>query len=373
MSALIPGSVIGILGGGQLGRMLALAAAELGLKTHIYAPPGDNPAFDVAHAVTEAAYDDENALTTFAGSVDVVTLEFENVPVATANHIAALAPIAPGPKALEIAQHRIAEKTFFNDLGIKTAEWIDASDRAAAGTAHSWFAQGASAIVKTCRLGYDGKGQSRANSPDELAQALETMAGQDLIIERMVPFECEISIIAARGHGQDFAAFEPPLNHHRDGILRSSTVPCGLAPALLDQARELARKTLEALDYTGVLAIEFFVVRDFADNDPQENAAADHLLVNEFAPRVHNSGHWTQNACTTSQFHQHIRAVAGWPLGDTARHADCTMINLLGDEVTPWANGQTEPGTAAHIYGKTSVKPGRKMGHLNRLQPLSRG
>ncbi|MDH3741205.1 MAG: 5-(carboxyamino)imidazole ribonucleotide synthase [Hyphomicrobiales bacterium] len=359
-----PGATIGILGGGQLGRMLALAAARLGLKCHIYSPEGDNPAFDVADMATPAGYDDTAALAEFARSVDVATYEFENVPLPAASLVEGHVPLYPPPAALEVSQHRVNEKTFFNDAGIATAGWLHAqtADELVEMTAGRLGSHGARGIMKTCRLGYDGKGQARVSSNDDVRRAWDELGGQDLIFEWLVPFAREVSVIAARAATGAVEVFDIAENTHENGILRTSRVPAGISPSARRRAQEIATLALERLDYIGVIAIELFVV---------ETDAGEELLVNEFAPRVHNSGHWTEAACAVSQFEQHIRAIAGWPLGDPRRHSDAEMHNLLGEEVNDWPDLAGQTDTVVHIYGKAACRPGRKMGHVTHLSPLS--
>ena len=354
MTELPTGSTIGILGGGQLGRMLAVAASRLGLKAHIYEPGANPPAADVAHRVTTAPYDDAAALTAFAQSVDVVTYEFENIPTSALDLIEAIHPIRPNRRALAISQDRVEEKGFLNSIGLATAPWAAVSD--AAGLEAALGAIGAPAILKTTRLGYDGKGQARIMAPDDAPAALAAMNGAPAVLEGFVPFTMEISVIAARGLDGQVAAFDPGENVHRDGILHTTTIPARLPPARRSDAVLIAARILNALDYVGVMGVELFVT-------PQG------LLVNEIAPRVHNSGHWTQNGCAVDQFEQHIRAVAGWPLGDGSRHSDVVMENLIGDDVDRIPALAREAGTAIHLYGKAEARPGRKMGHVNRVRP----
>ena len=349
-----PGSTIGILGGGQLGRMLAVAASRLGLRSHIYDPTPAPPAGDVAHRVTTAAWDDTAALTGFAASVDVVTYEFENIPTAALDVIEALRPIRPNRRALATSQDRIAEKAFLNGIGLTTAPYAPVSSMADLETAIARI--GTPAILKTTRLGYDGKGQARLASPADAAIALATMAGAEAVLEGFVAFDREVSVIAARGLGGEIAAFDPGENVHRDGILRSTTVPARLSGAQVGDAVLIAAKILNALDYVGVLGVELFVT-------------AQGLIVNEIAPRVHNSGHWTQNGCAVDQFEQHIRAVAGWPLGDGRRAADVVMENLIGDDIAQLPALARTAGVAIHLYGKPEARAGRKMGHVNRVTP----
>jgi 5-(carboxyamino)imidazole ribonucleotide synthase len=349
---LATGATIGILGGGQLGRMLSVAAARLGFKSHIYEPAANPPAGQTAHRVTTAAYEDRGALVAFARSVDVVTYEFENIPTSALDTIEAIVPIRPGREALRISQDRLTEKTFLQDLGLRVAPFAEVSDRHALEAALA--AVGTPAILKTRRFGYDGKGQARISAPEDAAAALDEMRGQPAVLEGFVTFSHEVSVIAARSISGDVACFDPGENVHRDGILRTTTVPARLSIAQRTDAVLVAGRILNALDYVGVLGVELFVTREG-------------LLVNEIAPRVHNSGHWTQNGCTVDQFEQHIRAVTGWPLGDGARHADVTMENLIGDDMDRVPQIAREANAALHLYGKAEVKPGRKMGHVNRV------
>jgi 5-(carboxyamino)imidazole ribonucleotide synthase len=353
-SALPPGSTIGILGGGQLGRMLALAAARLGLNCHIYAPEADSPAFAVAAAHTVAAYDDLAALSEFAAAVDVVTYEFENVPAETAQALAAHKPLSPSAQALATAQDRVAEKTFISGLGIAVAPFAAVADEASLAAAAARI--GIPAILKTRRFGYDGKGQVKLTGDLSPQAAWAEIGRAPAILEGYVAFDKEISVIAARGRDGSVAVYDVPENLHRDHILHTSTVPAGISPAVRRRAQEIGDTIVSALDYVGVMGIELFL-------------AGEDLVVNEIAPRVHNSGHWTMDACHISQFEQHIRAVAGWPLGSPVRHSDVVMTNLLGEEVHGWGEIAREPDVAIHIYGKAEARRGRKMGHVNRLTP----
>jgi 5-(carboxyamino)imidazole ribonucleotide synthase len=350
--ALPPGATIGILGGGQLGRMLAVAASRLGLRCHIFEPAADCPASHVSARTFAAGYDDVAALTEFAHSVDVVTYEFENIPPAALDVIERLRPIRPGRQALVTSRDRLVEKTFLQGLGLATAPFATIDDAASLDAALS--AIGAPAILKTRTLGYDGKGQARINTPAAAAAALAALNGAPAILEGFVDFSHEVSIIAARGLDGRVAAYDPGENVHRDGILRTTTVPARLSLAQQTDAVLLAGRILNALDYVGVMGVELFVT-------PRG------LIVNEIAPRVHNSGHWTQNGCLIDQFEQHIRAVAGWPLGDGTRHSDMVMENLIGDDVLAVPQ-IAATGTALHLYGKGAPRPGRKMGHINRVQ-----
>jgi 5-(carboxyamino)imidazole ribonucleotide synthase len=351
--ALKPGSTIGILGGGQLGRMLSVAASRLGFVTHIFEPGANPPAGQVADRVTTAAYDDTDALEAFARDVDVITYEFENIPTAALDILEAHRPIRPGREALRVSQDRLTEKSFLRDLGLQTAPFADITDQASLDLALAEI--GAPSILKTRRFGYDGKGQARIKSPEDAPGALADMAGAAAILEGFVDFSREVSVIAARGTNGEVSCFDPGENVHRDGILHTTTVPAQLSGSQRMDAVLLAGKILNALDYVGVLGVELFVT----DNG---------LIVNEIAPRVHNSGHWTQNGCAIDQFEQHIRAVAGWPLGDGQRHSDVVMENLIGDDMDRLPDLAKEHDCAIHLYGKAEVKAGRKMGHVNRIQ-----
>ncbi|MBF9059199.1 5-(carboxyamino)imidazole ribonucleotide synthase [Rhodobacterales bacterium HKCCSP123] len=345
------GATIGILGGGQLGRMLAMAAARLGYRCHIY-EPGAAPAADVAHAWTQAPYEDLGALRDFARSCDLITYEFENIPAASLDVLAETTPLFPDRRALEISQDRLTEKTFLAGLGLATAPFapVDTPADLAAALA----ATATPAILKTRRFGYDGKGQARVMAPDEAEAALATLQGAPAIAEGFVRFSREISVIAARGRDGTVAAYDPGENVHVDGILSTTTVPAALPLLQRTDAVLVASRILTALDYVGVMGVELFVT-------PQG------LVVNEIAPRVHNSGHWTQAGCAVDQFEQHIRAIAGWPLGNGERHANVVMENLVGEEVTRAPALAAEPGVQIHLYGKTETRPGRKMGHVNRV------
>ncbi|ESY70197.1 MULTISPECIES: 5-(carboxyamino)imidazole ribonucleotide synthase [Mesorhizobium] len=353
------GSTIGIIGGGQLGRMLAMAAARLGYHTVVLEPQADCPAAQVANRQITAAYDDPAALAELAAASTVVTYEFENVPVAAAGALAAKVPVYPPPRALEVAQDRVGEKTFLNDIGIATADFrpVDTDD----GLTAALKEFGGSGILKTRRLGYDGKGQRvfRNMETGGFVGTCEAMGNVPLILESFVPFEREISVIAARGSDGTVAAYDPAENVHRNGILHTSTLPAAIRPETAQAARAAAAKILSALDYVGVIGVEFFVLADGS------------LLANEIAPRVHNSGHWTEAACTVSQFEQHIRAVAGLPLGDPRRHSDCVMENLIGDDVLRVPELLAEPDLMLHLYGKAEARLGRKMGHFTRIGRLA--
>ncbi len=349
---LAPGATIGILGGGQLGRMLSVAAARLGFVSHIYEPGANPPAGHVANHVTSAAYDDAEALLAFAQSVDVITYEFENIPTEALDLLEAHCPIRPGREALRVSQDRLTEKTFLQGLGLKTAPFADVTDLQSLNTAID--AIGTPAILKTRRFGYDGKGQARLKTPADAEDALADMAGAPSILEGFVDFSHEVSVIAARGLDGQVACFDPGENVHRHGILHTTTIPARLTAAQRTDAVLLAANILNALDYVGVMGVELFVT-------PQG------LIVNEVAPRVHNSGHWTQNGCAVDQFEQHIRSIAGWPLGDGQRHSDVVMENLIGADMERVPELARERDVALHLYGKAEVKPGRKMGHFNRI------
>ncbi|MFC4623702.1 5-(carboxyamino)imidazole ribonucleotide synthase [Daeguia caeni] len=352
-----PGSTIGIIGGGQLGRMLAMAAARLGFRTVILEPQADCPAAQTANRQIVAAYDDPAGLAELARVSDVITYEFENVPVSAADRLAETRPVLPPPAALEISQDRFNEKKFLNDSGIATAPWRVVDDLETLIAALG--ALGGRGVLKTRRLGYDGKGQVRLNSLDEdqARAALETIGHAPAILEGFIAFEREVSVIAARDSNGNVAFFDIAENVHKDGILSTSTIPANISDATALAARTAAEKLLHALDYVGVLGLEFFVLPDGT------------LLANEFAPRVHNSGHWTEAACAISQFEQHIRAVAGLPLGDTERHSDCVMENLIGNDVDSVPAILTERNAVLHLYGKAEARPGRKMGHVTRITP----
>lgn len=353
MSEPLPtGATIGILGGGQLGRMLSVAAARLGFRTHIFEPAPNPPAGHVANRVTTAPYDDLSALSAFARSVDVITYEFENIPTATLDTLEALRPIHPNRRALATSQDRLTEKEFLQSLGLNTAPFaaVDTADDLQTALA----TVGAPAILKTRRFGYDGKGQARIMTPADAGQAIRDMAGAPALLEGFVEFTHEVSVIAARGQQGDIACFDPGENLHKNGILDTTTVPARLTTAQATDAVLLAARILNELDYVGVMGVELFVT-------PQG------LIVNEFAPRVHNSGHWTQQGCVVDQFEQHIRAIAGWPLGDGKRHCDVTMENLIGYDMERLPEIAKEGNAAIHLYGKSETKPGRKMGHVNRI------
>jgi 5-(carboxyamino)imidazole ribonucleotide synthase len=346
------GATIGILGGGQLGRMLAVAASRLGLGCHVFDPDPGAPAGHVAARLTTAGYDDIAALAAFAASVDVITYEFENIPTTALDALEAIRPIHPNRQALATSQERVAEKDFLNGLGLQTAPYaaVSSLDDLTAALVRI----GVPAILKTTRLGYDGKGQARIMAATDAPVAWQAMQGADCVLEGFVNFSHEVSVIAARGQDGSVACYDPGENVHVGGILRTTTVPARLSPGQRTDAVLIVARILNALEYVGVMGVELFVT-------PAG------LIVNEIAPRVHNSGHWTQNGCAVDQFEQHIRAVAGWPLGDGGRHSDVVMENLIGDDVNRVPALSREKSTAIHLYGKAEARPGRKMGHVNRV------
>ncbi|MBF0374626.1 MAG: 5-(carboxyamino)imidazole ribonucleotide synthase [Alphaproteobacteria bacterium] len=350
-----PGGTIGIIGGGQLGRMTALAAARLGYRCHVFTPEADSPAARVSAAATVAAYDDPDALARFARAVDVVTFEFENIPHESVRLLVGMVPVRPCWRVLAIAQDRLLEKEFFNALGIATAPWrrVDGPDSLARAVEDL----GTPAILKTTRLGYDGKGQIKVEAGADVGGLWRKFGAPEAVLEGFVDFEREISVIVARGTDGAWAAWDPVENHHERHILATTTAPAPIPAALAAQAIEIAHAAAEALDVVGLLAVEMFVTRD------------GRLLVNEMAPRPHNSGHWTIDACLTDQFEQLVRAVCELPLGSPARHSDAVMENLIGDEVERWPEILNEPEARLHLYGKDEARPGRKMGHVTRLRP----
>jgi 5-(carboxyamino)imidazole ribonucleotide synthase len=353
-----PGDTIGILGGGQLGRMLAMAAARLGLRCQVFSPDPDSPAFDVVLNATCAEYADVEALELFAADVDVITYEFENVPAAAAMILGARRPVLPEQKILETTQDRLAEKDFVTRLGIGTADYADVSS--AAGLRAAIARIGLPAVLKTRRFGYDGKGQAIIRAGDDPDRIWDDLGTRSAILEAFVPFQCEISVIAARSADGHVECFDVTENEHRDHILKISRAPANISNELADEARAIAEKIASALNYVGVLAVEMFVVQ--ADGGAK-------VLVNEIAPRVHNSGHWTLDGASISQFEQHIRAIAGWPLGKPVRHGPVTMTNLIGDDINDYERWLTIPGATVHLYGKGAPRPGRKMGHVTQVSP----
>jgi 5-(carboxyamino)imidazole ribonucleotide synthase len=350
-----PGSRVGIIGSGQLGRMAALAAARLGYRVHVYSPEPDSPTEQVAAAATVAPYTDLAALEAFARAVDVVTFEFENIPADSVRLLTGLVPVRPGWRVLDVAQDRISEKRFFNEIGIETAPWaeINSADDLTQAVARI----GRPAVLKTTRLGYDGKGQTKIGADTDLSQAWAAMAGATSVLEGFIDFAGEVSVIVARGLDGKVQAFEPAWNVHTNHILDTTTVPAPIDDSLSQAAIAVARKAAEALDLVGLLAVEMFVTKD------------GRILANEMAPRPHNSGHWTIDACVTDQFEQFIRAVCGLPLGDPMRHSDAVMKNLIGDDVNDWLAILSDPDAKLHLYGKAEARSGRKMGHVTRIAP----
>ncbi len=349
-----PGSTIGILGGGQLGRMLAIAAANMGYRVHSYAPDAEIPAGDVSAAVTRAGYDDLAALDAFAASVDVVTYEFENIDVAAVEHVAKTVAVRPGAAALRVSQDRVTEKEFVAELGGRPAPFRAVDSLADLAVALSEL--GAPALLKTRRFGYDGKGQARIETAEDAAAAWAAIGERPAVLEGLVRFDAEFSVLLARGSDGASVVYDCPKNEHASGVLALSTVPAGgPIAAQVDEAVALARKVADKLDYVGLLTLEFF-------------ATSDGPVFNEMAPRVHNSGHWTIEGARVSQFENHIRAVCGLPLGDTSLTAPSVrMENLLGDAVHDWRSILADSHAHLHLYGKGEVKPGRKMGHVTRL------
>lgn len=357
-----PGDTIGILGGGQLGRMLAMAASRLGLRCQVFSPDPDSPAFDVVQYATCAEYADVEALELFANDCDVITYEFENIPASTAMILAAKKPVLPELTILQTTQDRLAEKDFVTKLGIGTAAYADVASADELREAIKTI--GLPAVIKTRRFGYDGKGQAIIRDGDDPAQVWDDLGTRSAILEAFVPFEREISVVAARSADGRVECFDVTENQHRDHILKFSHAPADISDDLAAQARSIAEKIANALGYVGVLAVELFVV-------PGKDSAGPILLVNETAPRVHNSGHWTLDGASVSQFEQHIRAIAGWPLGKPVRHGPVTMTNLIGDDILGYEKWLTVPGATVHLYGKGAPKPGRKMGHVVEVAPAA--
>jgi 5-(carboxyamino)imidazole ribonucleotide synthase len=350
-----PGSTIGIFGGGQLGRMTALAAARLGYRCHVFTPERDSPCAQVAAGETVADYEDYAALDRFAAQVQVVTSEFENVSADALRHLAKRIPVRPGPEVFAIAQDRLKEKSFCQSIGAATTPF-----RAAHGpedVRQALAALGAPVVLKTARMGYDGKGQAKIGAGDDPAAAWRSMGAIIGIVEAWVPFEHEISVIVARGVDGAILAYPPVENTHKHHILDETIAPAKIESAIAADAERLARHIAEKLDVIGLLTVEMFVTRDGS------------VLVNELAPRPHNSGHWTIDACVTSQFEQCVRAVCGLPLGSVERHGDAVMKNLIGDDAAGWLELLRDPEAKLHLYGKAEARPGRKMGHVTWLKP----
>ena len=341
-----PGSTIGILGGGQLGKMMVLAASKLGYKTVVYSNAEDSPAFDVANEKILDSYENVTSLERFASLCDVITVEFENIPYQTALALEKRVTFRPNPRSLFISQNRIREKSFVQTLGIDTTPFIEVTD-----LTDAIEAIGTPCILKTAEFGYDGKGQIKIDQETDLP-SLSNSGG---ILEKLIPFQMEISVVAARGLNGEFVPYTPVQNVHRDGILDTTIAPAEISEELGRKAVEVTKTLMEALEYIGILAVEFFVTQE------------DELLVNEFAPRPHNSGHWTIDACCTCQFEQHIRAICGLSLGNPDYHCTAVMRNLIGKSIHDWPQILMDKNDKLHIYGKKSIKPGRKMGHVTRL------
>lgn len=347
-----PGSTIGIIGGGQLGRMSALAAFHLGYKVHIFSPSAEDPAKQVTPLATTAAYDDADALKKFAASVDVVTFEFENIPADAIRMIAAITPTHPSADVLHITQHRRREKEFLRSIGIATAPFAPVYDEDS--LRHGTAAVGFPCILKTAEEGYDGKGQRTIREPAERNKAWEELRNKESVLESFVDFEMELSVIVAR-NGKETACYQPVHNIHKNHILHKTIVPAPIAPEAAAEAISVATRIADGIRLQGLLAVEMFLTRDGK------------ILVNELAPRPHNSGHWSMDACATSQFEQHIRAVCGLPLGATEILCSAEMLNLLGDDVNDIDKYLADPRAKLHLYGKSEARAGRKMGHVNFL------
>ncbi len=355
-----PGATIGIFGGGQLGRFLAIAASKLGFKTAIYCPDEDSPAFQVASRVWRRSYDDRDALREFAKACDAITFEFENVPAAALALAQEITPVRPAPRAAEITQDQIAEKRFLTEIGLPTAPYAVIETERDLPAAAALLVDAGAGILKRAREGYDGKGQARVFSEEELRAAYAGFAAPS-VLEGFARFSMEISVVAVRSAGGQFSCYDAPENNHAGGILRTSTVPSSCSEAHRKLAKQTAERIGAALGYCGVLAVEFFVMPE---------GAPESLLVNEIAPRVHNSGHWTMEACAISQFENHIRAIAGWPIGSVERHSDAAMTNLIGEDALGWRGIlEKDPGASLYLYGKNGVREGRKLGHVTQISP----
>lgn len=352
-----PGATIGILGGGQLGRMTAMAAARLGYRAHIFAPEPDSPAAQVSAGQTIADWDDGDALARFAVDVDVATFEFENIPAAAVREVAALTPVMPRPDILEITQDRLREKDFLKNIGVATTGYREITSAAALGQALPTLK--VRAVLKSARMGYDGKGQVNVDPGSAPDEAWRLMGAPRGILEDFVNFRCEVSVIVARGADGAMATYPPVENRHVNHILDTTIAPASVPPDTAREAEQIARDIAARLDLVGVIAVEMFVTKDAR------------ILVNELAPRPHNSGHWTIDACAASQFEQLVRVICGLPLGSPERYADAVMKNLIGDEVETWRDAIAEPAARLHLYGKRETLPGRKMGHVTRLLPKS--
>lgn len=346
---------LGILGGGQLGRMSAQAAEKLGIRTVIFTPEPDSPASQIAEETIVADYTNQSALSAFSEKIDVISYEFENIPVETIQYLKTLKPVYPDEHLLEVAQDRVKEKSFLNSIKIDTARWAaPQTPEDIEKTLTEWSAH--SCILKTTRFGYDGKGQWRISSASEIETIWIEINNQPIIIEEIVDFDFEISVIVARDKDGHMEFYGPALNAHKNHILYKSTVPAPVSPTLADKALQMTGTLAKSVDLRGVLALELFVTKDGA------------LLANEIAPRTHNSGHWSIDACAVSQFENHVRAVCGLPILPPDRHSDCEMINLIGEDVHHLESYRQDKNACIHLYGKHDVKPGRKMGHVTILK-----
>ncbi len=356
---LAPLDRVGIIGGGQLGRMLCAAAARLGLETVVLAPEADAPAAQLASRFMAAAYEDDEALAAFAEAVDIITFEFENLPIDSLRRLAGLKPVLPDPEVLAVTQDRLSEKLLVESADLLPAPWrrIDSP-----GDIAQALAEFGEIIVKTRRFGYDGKGQWRIRRTDDIPAVWTALAGRPAIAERLVPFEVELSVVLTRARDGTIRSYPPSRNLHRGGILRRTQVPCGLSDEIVARARAIAATLAERLHFVGTMAVEMFVL------PAAEAIDGERLLINEIAPRVHNSGHWTIEGAVTSQFEQHIRAIAGWPLGSTDALGAVVMENLIGEEIDRFEELLGEPEAHIHHYGKRQVRPGRKMGHVTWLR-----
>ena len=359
INTLKPGATIGILGSGQLGRMLALAASPLGFRCHVFCPT-TGPAFDICVEGMTAKYEDRAALAEFAKGVDVITYEFENIPIETVNFLSEFVPVRPNPRALEVSQDRLTEKTFMRDNGIDVAKFFDVDS--AEDLKNALAELGGNGVLKTRRFGYDGKGQImlRANRPIDPEQAVGDLGNVPLILEELIPFTREVSVIGIRGLNGDVECYDVAENVHENHILKTSTIPADIDDETTALAKSVAAKILSELQYVGAMGVEFFAIDEGSNTK---------LLVNEIAPRVHNSGHWTMDACYASQFEQHVRAIVGWPLGSSERHSNARMINLLGSEIDDWNTYVSDRHAHFHDYAKREAREGRKMGHVNILKP----
>jgi 5-(carboxyamino)imidazole ribonucleotide synthase len=355
MKQIAPGSVIGIVGGGQLGRMMATAATELGYKVHIYTPEQGAPATQAAWRTTTAPYDDEDVLEHFAKSVDVVTFEFENIPHDSLAVLEKFVPVNPSPDLLKISQNRLREKNFINAQDIPTANFHRVTTAEELQRAVQKI--GIPAILKTTEQGYDGKGQVAINTEEEAVAAWQKLGNVECVLEQKIDFVMEISVIVARGVNGQSACYTPVHNIHKNHILDVTYAPANISKELITEARHIALTLAKAANLRGLLAVEMFVTKD------------NKILVNELAPRPHNSGHWTMDGCITSQFEQAIRAVCGLPLGSTERLCEVEMKNLIGDDVAQWEDYMKQPHAKVHLYGKKEARAGRKMGHVNLLKP----